>query len=101
MKINYRIMAISNKISGKTRFEARLTQDEKAFFERAAAIGGYRSLTEFVIRSAVKQAEEIIQAEEALLSSKRDAELFFDAIFNPLPPNEKLKAAAAKFKTKQ
>ena len=63
MKINDRIMAISNKISGKTRFEARLTQDEKAFFERAAAIGGYRSLTEFVIRSAVKQAEEIIQTE--------------------------------------
>ena len=91
-------MAISNKISGKTRFEARLTQDEKAFFERAAAIGGYRSLTDFVIRSAVKQAEEIIQAQDSILSSKRDAELFFDTVFNAPAPNEKLKAAAISFK---
>ena len=92
-------MAISNKISGKTRFEARLTQDEKAFFERAAAIGGYRSLTDFVIRSAIKQAEEIIQAQESILSSKRDAELFFDTVFNAPVPNEKLKAAAQSFKS--
>jgi len=91
-------MAISNKISGNTRFEARLTQDEKSFFERAAAIGGYRSLTDFVIRSAVKQAEEIIQAQESILSSKRDAELFFDTVFNAPAPNEKLKAAAQSFK---
>jgi uncharacterized protein (DUF1778 family) len=51
-----------------------------------------------VIRSAVKQAEEIIQAQESILSSKRDAELFFDTVFNAPAPNEKLKAAAISFK---
>jgi uncharacterized protein (DUF1778 family) len=35
--------------------------------------------------------------DEIILSSNRDAELFLDAIYNPVAPNEKLKAAATKF----
>ena len=54
-------MAVSTNISGKARLEARLSVEEKELFERAAALGGFRSLTEFVLRSAKKQAEDPIE----------------------------------------
>lgn len=91
-------MALSTNNLGKTRFEARLSVEEKEFFERAAALGGFRSLTEFVIRSAKTQAEEIVNRHELVIASKRDGEIFFNAILNPDAPNEKLVAAANKFK---
>lgn len=94
-------MAVSTTISGKTRLEARLTVEEKEFFEKAAALGGFRSLTEFVVRSAKILAEEIVNKHELVIASKRDSELFFNAILNPEPPNEKLVAAANKFKKGQ
>lgn len=89
---------ITTTSSGKTRFEARLSFEEKEFFERAAALGGFRSLTEFVVRSAKMKAEEIVNRHELIISSKRDSEVFFNAILNPELPNEKLKAAAEKYK---
>ena len=91
-------MAISTTITGKARLEARLTIEEKEFFERAAALGGFRSLTEFVIRSAKKRAEEIVNRHELVIASQRDSEVFFNAILNPEKPNKKLVAAANKFK---
>jgi uncharacterized protein (DUF1778 family) len=85
------------KASEKTRFDARLSVDEKALFERATLLGGFRSLTDFILRSAVKRAEEIIQETEQVLASKRDSEIFFNAILKPEPPNEALKNAAKKY----
>ena len=85
------------KASEKTRFDARLLVDEKALFERATLLGGFRSLTDFILRSAVKRAEEIIQETEQVLASKRDSEIFFNAILKPEPPNEALKNAAKKY----
>lgn len=91
-------MAINTTVTGKARLEARLTIEEKEFFERAAALGGFRSLTEFVIRSAKKRAEEIVNRHELVIASQRDSEVFFNAIHNPEKPNKKLVAAANKFK---
>jgi uncharacterized protein (DUF1778 family) len=90
-------MSMSKKNPETNSLKLQFSSDETLAIKRAAAIGGYRSLTDFVIRSAVKQAEEIIQAQESILSSKRDAELFFDTVFNAPAPNEKLKAAATTF----
>ncbi|MCC6702303.1 MAG: DUF1778 domain-containing protein [Fluviicola sp.] len=91
-------MAVSTTINGKTRLEARLSAEEKAYFERAAALGGFRSLTEFVLRSAKQHAEEIVKQHEMVIASKKDSEVFFNAILNAEPPNDKLVAAAKKFK---
>ena len=95
---NMKDMAVSTTISGKARLEARLSAEEKEFFERAAALGGFRSLTEFVVRSAKTRAEEIVNRHELVIASKKDSEMFFNSILNPEPPNEKLVAAANKFK---
>lgn len=84
-------MSPSKKIPETSNLELQFSSAETLVIKRAAAIGGYLSLTDFVIRSAVKQAQE------SILSSKRDAELFFDTVFDAPAPNEKLKAAASCF----
>lgn len=76
------------------RFNTRMSKDQKAFFERAAILGGYRSLTDFVMEAVQEKAKEIIAEREAFLSSQQDNEIFFDAIFNPKSPNEALAKAA-------
>lgn len=97
VKRENKIMATNTMMSVKTRLEARLSVEEKELFERAAAIGGFRSLTEFVVGSAKIRAEQIINKHELVVSSKRDSEIFFNSIVNAEPPNDKLRAAANKF----
>ena len=80
-----------------TRFDTRLPKQQKEFLEYAANLGGYRTLTEFVISSAQNKAEEIVQKHQSILASKRDQKVFFDAILNPPAPGKKLVAAAKKY----
>jgi uncharacterized protein (DUF1778 family) len=75
------------------RFDARLPKEQKQFFEKAAALGGYRSLTDFVILSVQEKAKEIIQEKEQIIASERDGQIFFDAITNPKKPSKTLKNA--------
>jgi uncharacterized protein (DUF1778 family) len=75
------------------RFDARLPKKQKQYFERAASIGGYRNLTEFIIIAAQEKAKEIIKENEAIISSNRDSEIFFDAITNTKKPSKTLKKA--------
>lgn len=82
-------------MSTKTaRFDTRLSTEQKALFERAAALGGYRNLTDFILLSAQEKAKEIIQESELILASERDSEIFFDAMMQIEVPNEHLVAAA-------
>jgi len=81
----------------KSRFDTRLTKEQKEFFEYAASLGGFRSLTEFVIFSVQQQANNIIEKRNSILASKRDQEIFFKAIIKPQEPNNKLKQAALRF----
>ncbi len=77
----------------KARFDTRLTAGQKQLFERAAVLGGYRNLTDFVISAAQGKAREIIEEHEAILASERDQEIFFTALMNPPLPNSTLKSA--------
>lgn len=81
----------------KARFDTRLSREQKDFFERAAILGGYRSLTDFVVLTVQKKAKEIIEERERIIASNRDSEIFFDAIANPDKPNKKLLSAAKEF----
>lgn len=76
-----------------SRFDARLPKEQKQLFERAALLGGYRNLTDFIILSAQEKAKEIIKEKEILIASERDSKLFFDAITNSPKPSETLKNA--------
>ncbi len=79
------------------RFDTRLSKEQKELFEKAASIGGYRSLTDFVVATVHQKATEIIAAKEEILSSQRDREIFFDTLMNPPEPNEALQKVAEEF----
>lgn len=84
----------------KARFDTRLTKEQKVFFERAARVGGYRSLTDFVVLAAQEKAKEIITEKEQIIASEKDSELFFEAIMNPPKVNTNLFNAATEYKNK-
>jgi len=79
------------------RFDTRLPKEQKEFFEFAANLGGYRTLTEFVIMSVQSKADEIVEKHRSIVSSKRDQEVFFKAIMTPPAPGKRLSAAARKY----
>ncbi len=74
----------------KARFDTRLPKKQKVFFERAARLGGFRSLTDFVLLAAQEKARSIVNDWEKVIESQRDSEIFFDAIVNADKPNESL-----------
>ena len=78
------------------RLEARLTPEQKAILQRAADISG-RSLSGFVISSAQAAAEETIRTHQVIELTARESEQFVNALLNPPPPNERLRAAAARY----
>lgn len=85
--------------SGKReRLEARISAEQKALFQRAADLAG-RSLTDFVVSSAQAAAEETIQRHQVLELTARETDAFFAAIEDPPAPNERLRAAADRYRT--
>ena len=82
----------------KTRFDTRLAKDQKDLFQYAADLGGFKTLSEFIIFSAQEKAKVIINEHNTILASKRDQKIFFDALLNPSQPNQKLKEAALSYK---
>jgi uncharacterized protein (DUF1778 family) len=89
---------MSKVIKEQARFDARLPKEQKHFFEKAAYLGGYRSLTDFIMLTVQEKAKEIIKEKEQILASDKDAEIFFDAIINPKKPSKTLKNAYSDYK---
>jgi uncharacterized protein (DUF1778 family) len=82
------------------RFDARLPMEQKLMFEKAAQLGGFRTLTDFVLWAVNQRAKEIIEEKEKIISSQRDSEIFFDAVTNPEQPNKDLINALNDYKNK-
>jgi uncharacterized protein (DUF1778 family) len=83
----------------KARFDTRLPKEQKMFFERAARLGGYRSLTDFVILAVQEKAKKIISEQERIIASQKDKEIFFNAIVNSPKANNNLTDAVNEYKT--
>ncbi len=80
-------------IKQQARFDARLSKEQKEFFEKAAYLGGFRSLTDFIILTVQEKARKIVKEKEQILASERDSQIFFDAITNSKKPSKTLKNA--------
>jgi len=85
-------------LSEKARFDAKIPKVQKELFEYAASLGGFRTLTDFIINAVQEKANAIIREHNTILASEKDREIFFDALMNPPGPNEKLCAAAERYK---
>jgi uncharacterized protein (DUF1778 family) len=96
--IGGRQMRSATQPTAKTaRLEARVTDDQKALFQRAADLTG-RSLTDFVVSSAQEIAARTVREREVLTLSGLDRKVFLDALFNPPPPSKRLRQAASRYK---
>lgn len=91
-------MAAKELNTKNARFDTRLPKEQKVFFEKAARLGGYRNLTDFVVMAVQEKAKEIISEKERVIASQKDSEIFFNALMNPKEPNEELSKAANEFK---
>ncbi|WP_069660363.1 type II toxin-antitoxin system TacA family antitoxin [Arcticibacter eurypsychrophilus] len=81
----------------KSRFDAKIPKAQKELFEYAASLGGFRTLTDFIINTVHEKATAIIQEHNTILASEKDREIFFNAILNPSGPNQKLLDAAERY----
>ncbi len=84
---------MSTVVKEHSRFDARLPKEQKQLFEKAASLGGYRNLTDFVILTVQEKAREIIKEKEQIIASERDSEVFFNAITYAKKPSKTLKNA--------
>jgi uncharacterized protein (DUF1778 family) len=85
-------------LSGKARFDAKIPKAQKQLFEYAASLGGFRTLTDFIINAVQEKANTIIREHQTILASEKDGEVFFDTLMNPPGPNQKIRDAAERYK---
>jgi uncharacterized protein (DUF1778 family) len=83
----------------KARFDAKIPKAQKDLFEYAASLGGFRTLTDFIINAVQEKANTIIQEHNTIIASEKDREIFFNAVVNPAGPNQKLRDAAERYKS--
>jgi uncharacterized protein (DUF1778 family) len=88
------------KTTDKARFDTRLPKEHKELFEYAAQLGGFRNLTDYVIHVLMEKSTLIIEKHNSILASRKDQEIFFDAITKDIEPNKSLKSAASKYQKK-
>jgi uncharacterized protein (DUF1778 family) len=79
------------------RLEARVTAEQKALIERAAALQG-RTVTDFVLTSVQEAARRAIEDYQRLELSMKDSEAFIDALLSPKPVNERLRDTVRRYR---
>lgn len=82
------------------RIDARLPAETKQLIERAAVITGVTT-SDFIISKAYEAATAIVQGYDTWTLNRRDSKAFVEALLSPPEPNEALKAAAARYKSRR
>jgi uncharacterized protein (DUF1778 family) len=80
----------------EARISARVTPKIRNTLQQAADLTG-STLNQFLVQSALKEAEAVIERDRIIKLSQRDAELFFRLLDNPPAPNQALKDAVADY----
>lgn len=81
------------------RLEARVSSDQKDFFQRAATLTG-RTLSELVIDSTQEAAAKIVQEHEVIRLSREEQVAFVSALLTPSEPGVRLKKAVQRYRQK-
>ena len=79
------------------RVDVRLSPSVKDVLERASALEG-RSMSDFILSSAMAAAKQAISDHERLQLSARDREVFVEALLNPPSPTPWARDAARRFR---
>ena len=75
-----------------TRLHIRCDQEIRRLLDKAAAYA-HMSVSEFVLRNAVEQAQSIVQAHEAITLTQHDFNAFLNALDRPGQPAPALQRA--------
>ena len=81
-----------------TRIDMRIDESVKAAAEKAAALKGMGSLTEYVVRLIEEDSKKVIEAHEAIILKDDVFDRFMAACEAVDQPNDKLKAAVKETK---
>lgn len=83
--------------SRQARLGVRVDGQVKALLQHAASLRG-RSMTDFLVDSAVEAAERVIKDASVITLGMEDARRFADALLAPPAPNAALKSAARRYR---
>lgn len=72
-----------------TRLHIRCDQEVRRLLDKAAAYARM-SVSEFILRNAVEQAQSVVQTHEAITLSQDDFAAFLNALDTPAPPSPAL-----------
>ena len=78
-----------------TRLHIRCDQETRRLLDKAAAYA-HMSVSEFVLRNAVEQAQSVVQAHEAITLSQDDFAAFLIALDTPPAANPAVERAFAR-----
>lgn len=92
------MLTATNKFK-EERLELRINEVCKNMIERAAGLAGITT-SAFIVLNALKAAKKQISAEERLILSDRDRDIFLSAFDVGMTPNATLKGAVSRFKKK-
>jgi uncharacterized protein (DUF1778 family) len=91
---------VDNSIRG--RITARLSAEKQEMLQLAADLSG-STLNQFVVQSALRAAEQVIEQEDVIRSIRltmEESKRFFALLDEPPKPNEALQRAMARFRNK-
>jgi uncharacterized protein (DUF1778 family) len=83
---------MTGNVTSNERINLRVKQNAKTLIERAASFEG-KTVSSFILSSALANAERTIREHESLKLNEREAQQFFDALANSNPFNDKLTEA--------
>jgi len=98
-------MAINNGMdnASRGRITARLSAEKQEILQLAADLSG-STLNQFIVQSALRAAEQVIEQEEVIRSIRltmEESRRFCALLDEPPRPNEALQRAMARFRNKK
>ncbi|MBU0653509.1 MAG: DUF1778 domain-containing protein [Gammaproteobacteria bacterium] len=79
------------------RITARVDAATQALLTKAAALAGVSSINSFVLNAAIEKAKQLIEREQVLKLSERDAVLLAEALDAPAKVHPRLQQAAKRY----
>ena len=80
-------------VEANSRIAMRIRASDKAMIMRAVALE-QTNLTDFMLRTALREAQAVIDNHEQVKLTRRDSLSVLDLLENPPTPNAKLRKAA-------
>jgi uncharacterized protein (DUF1778 family) len=83
-------------VDDNNRVALRIRSADKAVIMRAVALE-QTDMTSFILRTALREAQSVIEEHERVKLTQRDSRLVMQLLENPPAPNAKLRKAARAF----